>query len=75
MTEYVPIMISVFTVLGAVISLLIKGHEAKKRNLEIEKLQKELSEKNKIIKPATLHEIEKYSPNYERIRNALKITV
>jgi hypothetical protein len=56
--------------LTKIIDLLSKGREAKKRELEIKKLQEELDKKKDnepTIKPATLEDVKKYDPRIQKI--------
>jgi hypothetical protein len=52
----------------AIIDLLKKRREDKKVGLEIEKLEREKREEQKLVKPATLDDVRRYDPKINLIR-------
>lgn len=64
---------SIVNTINRIIDLLGKGSQAKKRRLEIQKLEHELKEAKSIIEKPTAEEIQKYDPKlqelFKRIEN------
>jgi hypothetical protein len=67
MLEYIPF-------LKSIIDLLVIKREDKKRSLELKKLKNESADKNRLIQPATIADIEKYDVKYQKIKNGLNMT-
>ncbi len=52
----------------SVIDLRKKAREDKKTGLEIQRIERELVDKDRLVRPATFEEVEKYDPRIETIR-------
>lgn len=59
---------SVVNMIDRVLDLLGKGSQAKKRLLEIQKLEHELKEANSLIKKPDAKEIQKYDPKLQELQ-------